>query len=870
MVTKQPRSAIAKAVGIPDIAAGIPQARWIRARTFENLIRNEAFASEIATKTVGFVELPRPEAVTIVNASEDVAATLLALQKAVKKAIDESTATLIHAPAVPYPGFDPTEATAVLPDFVVVAKGESAGTAMLIVGDAKDYERVRARIDDQRYLKGFLQVAFGAEAFERWGSLPANLLVAGKGVLAVPRNAYLQPTVVSEDLTDHRREVAFRLEERVAEAASLEWTGDAKAFVDHLTATYEPFSCTSCPLYGYCRDQLRSSSDPLDFLTELGVPKNRRASLVPLVEGSGEVSADVPKTLVSAVKATISGVAVGTGQRRLDPVGLPGTVNVVVVKSDSSALATYGIGVQATANSAWEFTVFEQPQAEPTRRAVMFAIGSAIDQAIKSNAERAGEGTPDPVHIVVPDIATADLLASMADSLAGVEISRLRWEHDQSVGRQPLTFDGNPATIPAALRPEERLAVSFLLEEDRARAFSTRSAVVDIRAAISRLIIPGGPEVNFGLLDYLVGWAESSPESPIDARKFADDREQSGETPGAKLSKAMSDAISDALTGTEGKQSIPRFRELTMEALEYRAETFDRAVRVLQNFPVSNLREAHRLIEADAQVIWRRRMEMQAYDLIRFSSTPEYWRNSLVSVVEADATCAIQLKVISDPTYGEERARNASVRELAVARVVSVKPLTLEIASRRITAGSKAVLLHVNGVPQVESPEITFTYFAGNIRINGLAAGPLVGGVDSENPRILRWEPVVDVTLEVGDTVVLGESEWFGEINRMKSIKVERPALDKNMAPGPDCDEESWLNNSEAHQYCCQPHLAREAGIADFLAQKRSDGELNPQVWPPIQDTDSFDVTAHGELVAESVDVEDVPVPEALTMDDVD
>ncbi len=870
MVTKQPRSEIAKAVGIPDIAAGIPQARWIRARTFENLIRNEAFASEIATKSVGFVDLPRPKSVAIVNAAEDVAATLIVLQKAVKDAIGSSIATLIHAPAVPYPGFDALEATAVHPDFVIVTTSESGDSAVLIVGDAKDYERIRARIDDQRYLKGFLQVAFGAEAFARWVDLPADLTIAGRGVLAVPRNTFLQPTVVSEDLTDHRREVAFRLAERVEEAANLVWTGDAKTFVDHLTATFEPFSCTSCPLYGYCRDQLRSSSDPLDFLAELGIPKNQRAALVPLVDGTGDVSADVPKSLVSRVHATISGVAIPTGQKRLDPVGLSGTVNVVLVKADSSSMATYGIGVQSTPDRPWEFSIFEQPQAEPTRRAVLFAIGRAIGEAMQSNTARAGENGPDPVHVVVPDLATADLLATMADSLAGVEISRLRWEHDESVGRQALTFDGNPATIPTPLKPEERLAVSFLLEEDRARAFSTRSAVVDIRTALSRLIIPGGPEVNFGLLDYLVGWAESSTESPVDARKFADDREQSGETPGAKLSKSMSDALSTALTGSDGKQSIPRFRELAMEALEYRAETFNRAVGVLQNFPVSNLRDAHRRIEADAQVVWRRRMELQAYDLIRFSATPEYWRNTLVAVVERDATCATQLKVLADPTYAEERARNASVRELAVATVVSTDPLTIEVASRRLTAGSKAVLLHVNGVPEVEKPAITFTHFTGNVRVNGLATGPLVGEVDPENPRVLRWDPVVDVALTPGDTLVLAESEWFGEINKMKSIKVERPSLDKNMAPGPDCSEESWLNNPDIHQYCCQPHVAREAGIADFLAQKRNDGELNPQVWPPIQDTDSFDVTAHGEMTAEEVAVENLPVPEALTMDDLD
>lgn len=57
----------------------------------------------------------------------------------------------------------------------------------LIMGDAKDYERVRSPIDDQRMLKGFLQVALGAESAAAWSALPSGMVVHESGALAVPR-----------------------------------------------------------------------------------------------------------------------------------------------------------------------------------------------------------------------------------------------------------------------------------------------------------------------------------------------------------------------------------------------------------------------------------------------------------------------------------------------------------------------------------------------------------------------------------------------------------------------------------------------------------------------------------------------------------
>ena len=162
------------------------------------------------------------------------------------------------------------------------------------------------------------------------------------------------------------------------------------------------------------------------------------------------------------------------------------------------------------------------------------------------------------MHIVVPDKGTADLLASIADALAGVELSRLRWERDLEVGRPALTFDGEPATVPEPLTATERTGVSFLLEEDRARALSLRTPIVDVRSVLARHVVAGGPAVNSFRLDYLVEWAAAT--EPVDHRALGDAIEASAHTPGVRLSNARSDAIHEALVGPEGRRpdlSVP-------------------------------------------------------------------------------------------------------------------------------------------------------------------------------------------------------------------------------------------------------------------------------------------------------------------------
>ena len=68
LITGMPRRKLAKNLGHPDVSAGIPEARWMRAMTFERLVRDESFASRTATTTVGALGLARPPEVVLADA----------------------------------------------------------------------------------------------------------------------------------------------------------------------------------------------------------------------------------------------------------------------------------------------------------------------------------------------------------------------------------------------------------------------------------------------------------------------------------------------------------------------------------------------------------------------------------------------------------------------------------------------------------------------------------------------------------------------------------------------------------------------------------------------------------------------------------
>jgi hypothetical protein len=849
---------------------------------FERLVRDERFASRVATVSVGRLGLARPDAVVVADAKRDRRMTREHLDSALTVATQANKATLIHEPAVPFPGFEDANATDVFPDFLVVAsRADAPDRAWLIVGDAKDYERIRSRIADARLLKGFLQVAFGAEAAEQWSQRPVELDVHRFGVLAVPKNAFLQPEAIVEDLNDHREEVRSRLVERREEAGRAEWASTANPadLVPHLVATFDPTTCPSCSLFDFCRSELRALTDPESLLIELGIPADARPHLIGLVDGTGETSDAAPPGMAALVTATVMQAAYRTGQCRVDPAGQPGTVNVVVAKSDAAALGVHGLGIQVVTESGrgdWTYQTFGNPQSSETRRVVVGVIGQAVQNSIADAHERNADN-PDPVHIVVTDTGTADLLTSIADALAGVELSRLRWERDIEVGRPALTFDGEPATVPEALTSTERTGVSFLLEEDRARALSLRSPVIDVRSVLARHVVAGGPAVNSYRLDYLVEWMAAN--GPIDHRALGDEIEASAHTPGVRLSNARSDAIHGALVGQQGRRrdlSVPfdpdTYKALVLEELEYKTRTLETALDSLNEFPESRLRGVYRAIEGDAQGVWRRRHLFHASDLVRFGRTYRWWRDQLVEAIEKDGTCHDQLLALTNSHAADEAATDAGARHIATARVLSTSPFVLEVASRSIVAETRIVLLHVNGLACVETQATSVAHLGGSFKIDGLSIGPLSReGVADDAPRThLRWDPSVVPGLAVGDELTVADYDWYHSYATGRYLGVDRPTPDTVAAPKPGCQPDDFQKQPEDHRWCCKPHEAAEAEWSDELADRRARGTLNPETWPPVQDEDGFDVAATGDPIGDPTNATPEPIPDGVTLDDLE
>ncbi len=694
------------------------------------------------------------------------------------------------------------------------------------------------------------------------------------GVLAVPRNAFLQPEALVELLDDHRAEVRMRVAERRREATNIQFES---ALIDdhvrHLKATFDPATCPTCTLFSFCRQELRDSTDPADLLIEIGIDPADRPPVVGLVDGTGEEGA--PSATVRAqVLATVDGIAQPTGQRRVDQVGLPGTVNVVIAKSDSAALGVYGIATQrvtAAGFGEWQATVFDDPQGPGTRRAVMRLLGADI-LAVLADRREANPEEPEPVHLVVPDQVTADVLVSIADNMAGVELSRIRWENDKVMGRPALTFNGEPADIPKKLTPEERTAVSFLLEEDRARAFTLRTPIVDVRGALTRHLIAGGSVTNAGRLDYLVAWAHDAPGGRTRHRDISDQIEQEIHTPGARLTNRRSNAIHAAFTGSRKGDRRPadpaEYTGLIRDELRYKTETMDAALRALAALPQSRLREVYRAIEGDAQAVWRRRLALHASELVRFGRTYRYWRNSLVPSVEAGDKCNRQLLALTNLQAALDAAGDAGTRQLAMARVVSVDPVLLKIDSRRIGDQSRIVLLHVNERACIEQPDVDVKFQKGSFKFSGMSIGPLAAA-DVKN-RLFTWSPAIEPEVSIGDDLVIADFSWFCDLKGNTQLPVNRPTPDTISAPEPACTEMSYTEDPEGHKYCCRPHEDAEAEWSNLLAERRARGELNPEAWPPVVNGDAFEVAPVGTPVGDPAAEPATAAPDDVTMDDVE
>lgn len=875
LVTGISRRDVARDLGSPDIGGAIPEARWVRAMTFERLVQQQPLATRFVTMAMGLAGLARPAGVVAADPlrrrgqdADAIGKTAGLLAEAHERAVTDDVATLVHTLTIPFPGIDQV-ATPTKPDFAIVAPSETVGHSWLLMGDAKDYERVRSRIDDQRLLKGFLQVALGAEAARQWNDLPGGMDVSEFGVLAVPRNSFLQPTPVVERLRDYEVEILDRLGERLAALSTAKEATDVKTLVDHLRAEFNPVECASCPLFRHCRNEIRSSTDPADVLVELGVPKAARPGLVDFVAG-GDTPADAAESLVENLRATMTGVPQRSEQRRVGFAGAPGTVNVVIAKSDGGSLGVHGIALRRVAANGpvdWEVSVFPDPLADTTRRSVMRALGKQLVAAMRE-MKTAGGG-PDPIHIVVPDKSTADLLVSIADNLAGIELSRLRWERDLDRARPALTFDGEPAKIPKKLNPHERKAVSFLLEADRSRAITLRSAIVDLGASLRRNFVAGGPVVNSMRLDYLVGWTEADQQHPIDHRAFADGIEDEEHTPGTRPTNVRSDEIFHAQSSKRGGDAA-RYDDLVRDELGYKQGVVDRAIRALETLGVSRVRPAYGAIEGDAQEVWRRRNAFEAGDLVRFGRVYDHWRNIQVRQIDADTRCAAQLSALSDPRRAQEMAHDAGNRDLLTGRVIATSPLAVEVHSRRIADGDVVVILHVNSAALAEEPTVALTVLKGSFKFEGMPIGAVRAVAGQGRTFEISLPTLLPLPVTVGDLVVLATQAFFRVSANRKSLSVERPSVDDQASPKPGCTPHSYDDDPVTHKWCCRPHTGAEAEWSDELAKRRSEGKLNPQVWPPAIDEDGFEVVGIGQPTADTVPVDPTPAPTDLSISDID
>lgn len=877
LITGLSRRALAEDLGLRGQFGTITAARWARAMTFERMVFAEENARQIATTTLGALGLERPTGVAIVDAHVNADSTAELLEAAHDRAKRSGTATLIYQLAVPFVGFEGESATDVKPDFALVAANPGdADRTWLIAGDVKDYERVRSRIDDSRLLKGFLQVAIAAESLDAWSLLPVGMHVHSHGVLAVPRNSFLQPEARVELLEDHRAEVRMRINERRMEAGAIELAPDSpvEEFVSHLVATFDPVDCQSCTLFGFCRQQLRQSNDPFDLLVEIGIPVFGRVDFQWPTEND-ELSRALPQSTRARVRASVDGVAQSTGQSRVDPVGFPGTINVVIAKSDSTTLGVYGIGVQRFGSDGpgeWQVTVFDAPQSDDARRGIVRAIGVELVAAMKDrrvNNSNSDAG-PEPVHLVVPDSKTADILTSIADHLAGAELSRLRWETDRVMGRPTLTFNGDPAQVPRKLTEPERTGVSFLLEEDRARALTLRTPVVVLQRVLSEQMVAGGPEVNEMRLDYLVEWTRDGDVGRERHRTISDAIESETHTPGALLSTVRANDIHEAFVGKKHGGARPadpvHYESLVRDELSYKCAVVDSAITALAQRPMSRLAGAYRAIEGDAQGVWRRRVLLHASDLVRFGRVARWWRNALVQTIETDGRCRAQLSALTNPTYAIDAATDAGTREVSMARVVATDPLTIQIDSRRFDATTRVVLMHVDGSPCVESG-LDATLLKGSVKVSDLSIGPLRS---TSLPKQFEWFPDVQPVLTVGDELVVADFSWFSNNKGNRSLNVDRPQSDTTVSPKPTCESDSFEQDPAGHKYCCRPHEDIEAEWSNTLADRRGRGELNPQTWPPVVDTDGFEITGVGARIDDPNDEPAVAPPAHITTDDVD
>ena len=443
---------------------------------------------------------------------------------------------------------------------------------------------------------------------------------------------------------------------------------------------------------------------------------------------------------------------------------------------------------------------------------------------------------------------------SIADNLAGLELNRLRWERDKDMGRPQLTYNGDPAIVPPRLSEKERTAVSFLLEEDRARAFKLRCPVVNAQGVLTRHLVTGGAPYNALRLDYLVAWAQpgGTDRPPPAHGRDRGIRAHAWSPHSRARCRTRFIRRSSGVERTKGPRTGPvdpdRYQSLVLEELRYKSDVLDGTIEQLATFGASTLLPAYEAIEACAQAVWRRRLSLRASDLVRFGRTYRSWRNNLVPQIEHDGKCRDQLLALANPHRrprhgGRRRHPRPLLRDGRLVRSRGpghgVPANCRRVASRAAAHARRAC---------VEDPNVAVKIQAGSFRLSGLSIGPLdKDGLPDDTPdTVWRWKPDTHPQLEVGDRVIVGDFGWFSENRGNNFLNVNRPSMDNDFGPKPACDDDSYDGDPEGHKWCCRPHASSRPSSRTTRPSQRAAGLLNPEVWPPVRDDDGFEVLAKG------------------------
>jgi hypothetical protein len=99
---------------------------------------------------------------------------------------------------------------------------------------------------------------------------------------------------------------------------------------------------------------------------------------------------------------------------------------------------------------------------------------------------------------------------------------------------------------------------------------------------------------------------------------------------------------------------------------------------------------------------------------------------------------------------------------------------------------------------------------------------------------------------------------------------VRKPKPDANSAPKPDCHVDSYNEDAQTHRWCCRSHEHSEAEFSDVIAERRARGELNPETWPPVRDSDAFEVSAAHAAAGNAYALAPQSAPDDQTMDDLE